>query len=177
MRTPNCFYRHKRCASLMATCGILVVTQLGCASLSLESFKATPPEVTFELSSTSQAGVSISAEPHPNPAIRLHVKGSAYDFDRNSLSNELVRLLSGSFETAGLNVVGTQRIRLQVDHLDYLFFGPCIVDFHVWLGNEPAFGLQSEGSGAVRTACRQALENAVLNVASHPRTIDFLEGK
>ena len=68
-------------------------------------------------------------------------------------------------------------IAIQVFYLDFLFQGPCLVDYTVTLGEEPPFGLQAIGqSSNLKRACRAAFEAAVSQIVGHPRTAQYLAG-
>ena len=70
-----------------------------------------------------------------------------------------------------------ETIEVQVVYVDYLFQGPCLVDFDTRLGTGEVFGLQASGDGArFDTACRLAFESAVLQTLEDRRTVAYLGG-
>ncbi len=156
---------------LVATMALAL--SVGCGSVTPASFRAKAPSVSAPVG----AAVVIRAQPQDEPLSRFNASGFAFDLNRDEFSNELARLLEESLDTAGVDVDGERPIRVQVDYLDFMFQGPCILDYRVWLGEGAAFGLQSEGTSSnFATACRGAFEAAVSDIVRDSRTVEFLRG-
>jgi len=110
-----------------------------------------------------------------NSGARFNANGVTFDIDLNEFSEELARLLRESLEEAGGSAGAGPEIRVQVDYVDFMFQGPCLLDYRVVLGDGEPFGLQSSGDSTnFAYACRAALEAAVSQVFDDERTVTFL---
>jgi hypothetical protein len=159
---------------IQATAVVLLGAAIaGCASAAKPSaFGADPPSVSFPAASVSVAPVI-----RPDAASRLNANGVTFPVDLNEYSDELAGLVRKSLEQAGVHS-GPQVIRIQVDYIDFMYQGPCILDYRVQLGDLSAFGLQSKGDSALfNVACAEALESAVVAILSDGRTRSFMVGK
>jgi len=145
----------------------------GCSTVKPAGFHAKPPEITLQAAEAPT--VSVSPQLRDDPTSHFNANGVTFDIDRNAFSTELARLLAESLKNAGVPAGGDREIRVAVVYLDFLFSGPCVLDYNVGLGEQPAFGMQSRGdSSNFATACRRALENAVRDIVADSRTAAFL---
>ena len=78
--------------------------------------------------------------------------GTSYEYDRDTFSRELARLVTEALSEAGVDVVTGPEIRVKVDYLDFIQKGPCFLDYRVSLGGAEPFGMQSQGESG-RFAC------------------------
>ena len=78
--------------------------------------------------------------------------------DLDAFSEHLADLIRESLRESGIaSDVDAKQIEIEVVHLDFMFKGPCLIDYNVTLGGEDRFGLQSTGeSGNFAKACRSA---------------------
>ena len=147
----------------------------GCATtITPDSFDAEAPE----LPGAWRGPVSVVSLAQENPHPRFNANGIAFEVDLNSFSSNLAELVSDSLRSAGTDVgIGGKRMRVEVVLLDFMFQGPCFLDYSVHLGNGEVFGQQAigESSGFTR-ACRKALEAAVPLILEDARTVGYLGG-
>lgn len=161
---------------LLAAGGLMAVAVsiAGCVTVTPKGFGAEAPRVM----APDAAPVAVSARLVEAPTSRFNANGIAFDVDRNVFSQELAALLSESLSRAGVDVTGERQIEVQVDYIDFLFKGPCLLDYRVILGGGETFGLQSRGeSGNFSIACRRAVEAAVADIVHDERTAAFLRGE
>ncbi len=94
----------------------------------------------------------------------------------DDFSNELARLVRESLQNAGAAIApGHKTIEVRVVYLDFMFQGPCLVDFDTHLGSGEIFGLQASGERSFYDkACRLAFEAAVKQIVEDPRTTAYL---
>ena len=146
----------------------------GCASFSPKSIGAKPQPVTPAWSGPVRV-VPLKME---NAMSKLYVMAKAQEIDLNDYSDSMAELVRLSLEQSGVATAGAERtLAVQVIYLDFLFQGPCLVDYTVTLGEEPPFGLQAQGqSSNLKRACRAAFESAVSQIVGHPRTAQYLGG-
>ena len=146
----------------------------GCYTFTPASLDIEPPSITGRW----PAPVWVTAAPRANPLSRFHPAGNSYEANLDDFSQELARLLRESLQNGGATLgPGHKTIEVQVVYVDYLFQGPCLVDFDTRLGTGEVFGLQASGDGArFDTACRLAFESAVLQALEDPRTMAYLGG-
>jgi hypothetical protein len=144
-----------------------------CSTISPKGFHAAPPAV-----STIAAAAAVTVVPmvRVDNQARFNANGITYALDRNEFSTELARLLEQSLAGAGVKIGGDRTLEVAVVYMDFLFQGPCLLDYDVRLGSEHVFGSQSRGdSWNFATACRLAMESAAKNIATDARTREFLE--
>jgi len=152
---------------------VALCSAVGCVSVTPKGFGAKAPYIT-----PAKGSVSVSARLVDSPASRFNANGMAFDVDRNRFSEELAQLLEESLARAGVDTNGARRLEVQVDYIDFMFQGPCILDYRVIFDGRETLGLQSLGdSSNFAFACRSAVEAAVQDIASHKRTIEFLKGE
>jgi hypothetical protein len=152
----------------------LVWLGAGCTSLAPSDFDAEAPQIAAPWSGP----VEVSGVHQATPRSRLHANGMTFDLDLDAFSEDLARLLREALREAGVSTRGGGKaIGLQVVYLDFLFGGLCLVDVTVTLGAQQRFGLQSAGEAiSFVSACRKALEDAVVGVVNDARTRRYLEG-
>ncbi|MEE2664224.1 MAG: hypothetical protein VX681_08905 [Myxococcota bacterium] len=144
------------------------VALLGCTTLTPASFRAKPPE--FD---PIQGGPVVVLAGYTEPeAWRFNANGITFDYNRNAFSEDLARLVSGALSGAGVAVgEGGDPITVRVVYLDFMFQGPCIVDYAVKYGESAWAGGQARyESSNFATACREALELAAHDIVADPRT-------
>jgi hypothetical protein len=146
----------------------------GCASFSPKSIGAEPQAVTLAWSGP----VSVVPIMTGNGMSDVYAPMKMIPIDLNDYSESLAELVRLSIEKAGGATGGEERtIAVQVTYLDFLFQGPCLLDYRVVLGNEPPFGNQATGQNKnLKRACRAAFESAVSQIVGHPRTVQYLGG-
>jgi hypothetical protein len=158
---------------LLSLAGLIL--SVACTTITPASFSAKPPEV----GSMSGGPVAVTGE-HAQPASwRFHAAGVAYEYDRNAFSDELARLVAQSLSRAGAVIgAGGGSIAVRVIYLDFLFQGPCIVDYAVRYGDDDTWtgGQTQYDSASFATACREALEQAAAEIAAARRTRDYVGG-
>lgn len=160
-------------ASCPAAVFALLLVGVGCAtSLTPEGLQAEAPALSGRWMGRVSVGARAPKDPHP----RFQAAGTTLDLDLAAFSQRLADLLSQSLREAGLDV-GSEGKKIEVEavFLDFLFQGPCYLDYNVHLGNGESFGLQSSGDSALYTkACRMAMEEAVLLTLDDARTRRYL---
>ena len=145
----------------------------GCGTLSPASLRAKPPELDPIGGGRPVVVLADYAEPE---TWRFNANGLVFEYNRNAFSEDLARLVSGALSGAGVAVGGGgDAITVRVIYLDFMFQGPCIVDYAVRHGEgEWAGGQTRYESSNFATACREALEIAAREIASSPRTLAHL---
>jgi hypothetical protein len=146
----------------------------GCASFSPKSIGAEPQAVTLAWSGP----VSVVPLTTDNGMSDVFAPMKMIPIDLNDYSESLAELVRLSIEKAGGATGGEERIiAVQVTYLDFLFQGPCLLDYRVVLGDETPFGDQTTGQDKnLKRACRAAFEAAVSQIVGHPRTVRYLGG-
>jgi hypothetical protein len=145
-----------------------------CSSIAAKGFRATPPALPPIAGARAVTVVPLVRE---DGQARFNANGITYEIDRNEVSAELARLLEQSLAGAGVSIHGKRTLKLAVVYMDFMFQGPCVLDYDVWLGSKHAFGSQARGdSWNFATACRLAMESAAEDIATDARTREFLEG-
>lgn len=159
-----------RWAHPILAAGLLV----GCSTVTPASFSAKAPSVVVSW----PGPVSVSAVHVANPRSRLNANGTAFELDLDQFSDELARLVRESLEKAGTATgPGSKTLEVQVIYLDFMYQGPCLVDYRVALGNGEVFGAQSTGDSAnFAKACRMALQSAVERIVGDPRAVAYARG-
>jgi hypothetical protein len=101
-----------------------------------------------------------------------------FEIDLNEFSRQLADLVSESLERAGAAIGPAGKgVAVEVVYLDFMFQGPCYVDYTVELGNGEVFGQQATGeSSNFTTGCTRALETAVKQIIGDVRTGRYLGG-
>jgi hypothetical protein len=99
-----------------------------------------------------------------------------FDVDLDVFSDHLAELVRTSLRESGVEIApGGKNLRLEVVLLDFMYRGPCLVDYTVELGDAERFGLQSTGeSSNFQVACRRALQSVVLQLLNDPRTSRYM---
>lgn len=145
---------------------------LGCYSFVPARLDAKPPPIARRWPQP----VSVAATPRENPLSRFTPEGHIYEANLDDFSQELARLLRETLQNGGATVApGHRSIEVQVVYVDFMFQGPCLVDFDTRLGSGEVFGLQSSGDSMYfEKACRLAFESAVKQVLDDPRTVAYL---
>lgn len=152
-------------ASLVAGCGAIRPSTMGAKAQSMSS-------------DVVAVAVDLRAVPHETPASHFNANGVTFDINRDHFSEDLVVLLRESLEGAGGVSAGPRTIGVRVDYVDFMFQGPCLIDFRVVLGDQSPFGLQTVGESTnFSYACRSAIEAAVPAVFDDPRTVHYLRGE
>lgn len=153
----------------------LLLASTGCSTLTPESFRAQAPP----LSVSFPGPVAVTPVIREVAASHLNANGVAFEVDLNRFSEKLAALLAESLGKAGTTIgAGGGVLAVEVVYLDFMFQGPCYVDVTTTLGNGERFGQQTVGeSSNFVTACRSALESAVLSIANDPRTASYLGGR
>jgi len=153
----------------------LALLATGCGTLKPADFKAEPTAIK-----TAWSGpVEVAGLHKSDPAGRFNANGVAFEIDLDAYSDYLAELVRTSLRDSGVAIgPGGRKLRLEVVYLDFMFQGPCLVDYTVELGNAERFGLQSSGkSSNFATACRSAFEGVVLQVLNDPRTLAYMGGE
>ncbi len=150
---------------------IAVSLATGCTTVTPGSFASEAPAIAAKW----PGAVSITAVHRSDPASRFNANGDVSEIDLNAFSDELARLVRESLAKGGTSTsIGDKTLAVQVIYLDFLFQGPCLVDYRVELGNGEVFGAQSSGDSASYTqGCRSAFESAVRQIVSDARTIAY----
>ena len=151
----------------------IAVAALGCTSFTPAGLKAKPPEVRG-----LEGGPVAVVGQHEEPTLlQLNANGVEIEYDRNGFADELARLVAESMSEAGVNVgAGGGTIGVRIVYMDFLFQGPCIVDYGIRYGDGDWLGGQARHeSSSFMTACREALEQAASEIASSSRTRSYLE--
>ncbi|MBT37935.1 MAG: hypothetical protein CL938_05225 [Deltaproteobacteria bacterium] len=99
-----------------------------------------------------------------------------FSVNLDEFSDNLAQLLRTSLLESGVVIAGGgKKIEIEVVFLDFLFQGPCLVDYTVTLDGSLFFGLQSTGeSSNFQTACRSALEDSVTQILNDARTQAYM---
>ena len=145
----------------------------GCAiTLTPASFGAKAPTV----SGAWRGPIAVSSIAQENPHPRFNANGTAFPVDLNLFSENLAELLSDSLQSAGVEIgSGGKSLRVEVVLLDFMFQGPCFVDYNVHLGDGKIFGQQTTGESVLfNRACRMAFESAVSQILQDARIIGYL---
>ncbi len=152
----------------------LVLATTACSTVTPASFNAKAPAVSIR----ATAPVSVQAQLTGSSASRFNANGFTFGVDLDAFSSELARLLVKSLRDAGVQIPGEREIHVQVIYIDFMFQGPCILDYNVSLGANGPFGMQSRGdSSNFAIACRAAMEQAVTDIVADSRTAQFLGGE
>lgn len=152
----------------------MIFLGVGCA-VTPESFDAEPQP----LATPWPGPVSVGPGGHPEAISALLAEGRIYPLELDALSDKLARLLVESLEGAGTTIgPGGASLMLRVVHVDYLFEGPCLIDYTVTLGTGERFGLQAAGDvwTGFKASCGEALEAAVRQVTGDSRITEYLAG-
>lgn len=158
--------------------GLIVVSTalaLGCSTVTPASFRAKAPD----LSRSWPGKVSVTPAYDESPQSRFNANGITFEANLDQFSEQLAGLVAGSLEKSGTTIgPGDRSIEIQVVYLDFLFQGPCMIDYTVTLGNGDVFGQQAIGpSKMFTTACARALEGAVEKIVFDSRTSAYLGGE
>jgi len=148
---------------------------LGCSTVTPASFRAKAPPLT-----TSWPGPTlVTAGYAEKPDSRFNANGVAFEANLDEFSKQLAGLLSDSLRNSGTKIgAGGGVIEVRVIYMDFMFQGPCLLDYSVRLSNGTVFGQQSTGkSGNFAVACTRALEGAVKKIANDVRTAKYLGGQ
>jgi hypothetical protein len=148
---------------------------VGCSTVTPASFSAKAPAVSVAW----PGPLSVRAAHRDDPISRFNANGTAFEANLDRFSDELARLLRDSLEKAGTKTTGGDKtLELQVIYLDFMFQGPCLLDYTVRLGNGEVFGAQSTGdSSNFAWGCRTALESAVTQIVGDSRTVAYAGGQ
>ena len=136
------------------------------------NFSAKPPAIN-----TAWNGpLEVTAAYHGDPASRFNANGMQFSVNLDEFSDNLAHLLRTSLRESGVVIAaGGKNIQVEVVFLDFLFQGPCLVDYTVTLGKSEIFGLQSAGASSnFQTACRSALADSVSQIVNDPRTQAYM---
>lgn len=158
---------------------ILIVTSaalaLGCSTVTPASFRAKAPE----LSRSWPGQISVTPSYSENPETRFNANGAAFEANLDQFSEQLAGLVAESLQKSGTSIGSSGKaVEIQVVYLDFMFQGPCIVDYTVTLGNGDVFGQQATGpSKMFTTACARALEGAARQIILDSRTAAYLGGQ
>ncbi|MDP7073374.1 MAG: hypothetical protein QF910_02180, partial [Myxococcota bacterium] len=111
-----------------------------------------------------------------DPTSRFNANGMQFSVNLDEFSDNLAQLLRTSLRESGVVIAGGgKKIEIEVVFLDFLFQGPCLVDYTVTLDGSLFFGLQSTGeSSNFQTACRSALEDSVTQILNDARTQAYM---
>lgn len=166
--------RWSHVARLLLTCGA-IAGLCACVSFTPEDLK---PEAR-RAAIAAAAPAEVVAVATNNAPEFLYVNGQSKEVDLDGFSKVLATLVADSLRASGVGIeVGGRPISLQVAWLDFMFQGPCIVDYNVVLGENEPFGQQSKGRGGnLEKACRLAFEAASDQILRDVRTVRYLEEK
>ncbi len=159
----------------LAVMPLLLCAVTGCSTVTPASFGAKAPSISGEWSGP----VAVNALHTGEPASRLNANGMEFDIDLHTFSDHLAELLRTSLRDSGTEMgPGGKEIHLEVEYLDFMYQGPCLLDYTVQLGETSVFGLQSSGASSnFAKACRSALESAVLQILRDQRTRAYMRGE
>jgi hypothetical protein len=140
--------------------------------VSPSDFPAQAPAVPISF----RGAVSVLPEQHENAESRFNAAGVTYAADLNAFSEQLAGLVAESLERGGATIGPAEySLEIQVVHLDFMFQGPCYVDYIVELGSGERFGQQASGESRLPgRACARALEAAVVQILEDRRTARHL---
>lgn len=158
--------------------GLVVVSTalaFGCSTVTPASFRAEAPD----LSRSWPNQVSVTPSYGESPQSRFNASGMTFDANLDQFSEQLAGLVAASLEKSGTTIgPGDRSIEIQVVYLDFMFQGPCMIDYTVTLGNGEVFGQQAIGpSKMFTTACARALEVAIEQIVFDSRTSAYLGGE
>ncbi len=161
-------------ARLTATIALLWIGA-GCSSVTPASFAAEAPTIATKWS----GAVSVSPAHTGDPASRFNASGMVFEANLDEFSDNLANLVRTSLRESGLEIEsGGKEIEVEVVYLDFMFQGPCLLDYTVELGHSETFGLQSSGESAnFQSACRSALESAVMQLLNDSRTRGYMRSE
>lgn len=147
---------------------------LGCSTVTPASFRAKAPDLSQQWS----GDVSVTPGYAVDPLSRFNANGVTFDVNLDQFSEQLAELVAESLAKSGATIGPSDRtMEIQVVYLDFLFQGPCLVDYSVRLGNGDVFGQQAAAPSKIfTTACARALEQAVQEILRDSRTITYLGG-
>ena len=111
-----------------------------------------------------------------NAASRFNANGMTFAVDLNEFSEQLAGLVTESLEGGGAKIgPGQKTLEIGIVYLDFMFQGPCYIDYTVELGDGELFGQQSSGESRLfDKACARALEAAVVLILEDERTQQYL---
>jgi hypothetical protein len=161
----------RRPAALLLACAAL-----GCSTVvTPDTFDAEAPL----LKSPWPGPVAVLALAQERPHPRFNANGVVFDVDLESFSTHLAGLVAESLRTGGTKIGPSEKsLQVEVVLLDFMFQGPCYLDYNVHLGNGQSFGQQTTGDSSNFTgACRKALEGAVPLILQDTRTARYLGGR
>lgn len=180
IRRPNDQIRRFGETRSMATRSILLIVSglwmaLACASVSPSNFDADAPKLAVSW----PGPVSVTAVKRENPESRFNTGNAVFKVNLDEFSEQLSDLVSESLEKSGTPIGGGgKHMQIEVVYLDFMFQGPCYVDYTVTLGNGEVFGQQASGASRLfDTACAKALESAVGMIIGEARTLRYLGGQ